>query len=73
PLLVAVGYCMQNSVYSHLRDEAVAYLSRGLDEVTRRYFKKRRLTALRLPGAAPAKPRSLPWLAARVRRLRGRS
>ena len=57
----------------HLRDEAVAYLSRGLDEVTRRYFKKRRLTALRLPGAAPAKPRSLPWLAARVRRLRGRS
>lgn len=64
PLLVAVSYCMQNSVYPHLRDEAAAYLARELNDTTRRYFKKRRLTALRLPGASPTKPRYVSWLAA---------
>ncbi|WP_234402082.1 alpha-2,8-polysialyltransferase family protein, partial [Thermobifida halotolerans] len=44
PLLVAVSYCMQNSAYPHLRDEATAYLAGNLNDSTRRYFKKRRGT-----------------------------
>ncbi|TDQ55553.1 alpha-2,8-polysialyltransferase family protein [Actinorugispora endophytica] len=70
PLMAAVGYCMQNAAYPHLRDRAAAYLAEHLDNGTRRYFKKRRLTALRLPGASA--PRRYPvWLAAGARRLRG--
>lgn len=71
PLLVAVSYCMQNSAYPHLRDEAAAYLRRNLNDDTGRYFKKRRLAALRLPGASQPRPRYATWLAARARRLRG--
>lgn len=71
PLLVAVSYCMQNSAYPHLRDEAAAYLRRNLNDDTGRYFKKRRLAALRLPGASQPRPRYATWLAAGARRLRG--
>ncbi|WP_127357994.1 polysialyltransferase family glycosyltransferase [Actinacidiphila soli] len=54
PLLRAVGYCMQSHSYPHLRDEAVAFLAASLDNDSWRYFKRRRLTALALPGAVPA-------------------
>ena len=60
PLLRAVGYCMQSLAYPHLRDEAVAYLASRLDATTWRYFKRRRLTALALPGALPAQLAFLP-------------
>lgn len=54
PLIGAVGYCMQHKAYAHLREEAVHYLTSRLDSVTWRYFKRRRLTALALPGAVPS-------------------
>ncbi|GAB2827167.1 polysialyltransferase family glycosyltransferase [Streptomyces daliensis] len=49
-LVRTVGYCMQAKLYPLLREEAVAWLSAHLDETTARYFKRRRLTALVLPG-----------------------
>ena len=60
PLLRAVGYCMQSLAYPHLREETVAYLAARLDATTWRYFKRRRLTALALPGALPAQLAFLP-------------
>jgi hypothetical protein len=60
PLLRAVGYCMQSQSYSDLRDEAVAYLTESLTTGTWKYFKRRRLTSLALPGAVPAQLAFLP-------------
>ncbi|NLU66783.1 polysialyltransferase family glycosyltransferase [Streptomyces sp. HNM0574] len=53
PLVRAVGYCMQSKIYPSLREEAERYLAAHLDAHTRRYFKRRRLTSLGLPGAVP--------------------
>ncbi|WP_326688412.1 MULTISPECIES: polysialyltransferase family glycosyltransferase [unclassified Streptomyces] len=52
-LVRAVGFCMQPQVYPELRSEAERYLSTQLDATTWRYFKRRRLTSLALPGAVP--------------------
>ena len=52
-LVRAVGFCMQAEVYPELRPEAERFLSTRLDATTWRYFKRRRLTALALPGAIP--------------------
>jgi hypothetical protein len=60
PLLRTVGYCMQSQAYSDLRDEAVAYLTESLATGTWKYFKRRRLTSLALPGAVPAQLAFLP-------------
>ncbi|MGW3242940.1 polysialyltransferase family glycosyltransferase [Streptomyces sp. NPDC001070] len=60
PLLGAVGYCMQHRTYAHLRDDAVRYLSSSLDTGTWRYFKRRRLATLTLPGAVPSQLAFLP-------------
>ncbi|WP_314171754.1 polysialyltransferase family glycosyltransferase [Streptomyces winkii] len=49
-LLRAVGYCMQPEIQPGLRGDAERYLSAELNSRTRRYFKRRRLTALALPG-----------------------
>ncbi|UNS95393.1 alpha-2,8-polysialyltransferase family protein [Streptomyces tubbatahanensis] len=49
-LLRTVGYCMQAKLHPLLREEAIAWLDARLDENTERYFKRRRLTALALPG-----------------------
>ncbi|OEV32021.1 hypothetical protein AN219_01505 [Streptomyces nanshensis] len=49
-LLRAVGFCMQPEILPEMRGEAERYLSANLDSRTRRYFKRRRLTALALPG-----------------------
>lgn len=60
PLLRSVGYCMQPQAYPYLRDEAVAYLTKSLTTSTWKYFKRRRLTSLVLPGAVPAQLAFLP-------------
>ncbi|MFF8283668.1 polysialyltransferase family glycosyltransferase [Streptomyces albus] len=52
-LVRAVGFCMQPQVLPGLRQEAESYLAAHLSPATRRYFKRRRLTALALPGAVP--------------------
>jgi alpha-2,8-polysialyltransferase (POLYST) len=49
-LLRAVGFCMQPEILPGLRGEAERYLAAELNSRTRRYFKRRRLTALALPG-----------------------
>ncbi len=59
-LVRTVGYCMQSAAYPQLRAEAIAYLTRSLDGHLMRYFKRRRLTALALPGGVPSKVAFLP-------------
>ncbi|MGA5701213.1 polysialyltransferase family glycosyltransferase [Peterkaempfera bronchialis] len=53
PLVTAVGYCMQGKAYPHLADEAAGWLHSHYGPDTARYFKRRRLTALGLPGGLP--------------------
>lgn len=53
-LVKAVGYAMQAQIYPELRPTAERYLAGHQDERTARYFKRRRLTALGLPGGAAA-------------------
>ncbi|MBT2396511.1 alpha-2,8-polysialyltransferase family protein [Streptomyces sp. ISL-100] len=52
-LLLAVGFAMQPQIRADLRPAAERFLSRHLDGHTWRYFKRRRLTTLALPGAIP--------------------
>ncbi|MFI6104618.1 polysialyltransferase family glycosyltransferase [Streptomyces sp. NPDC051310] len=52
-LLDAVGFAMQPQVRADLRPSAERYLATRLSPATRRYFKRRRLTALGLPGGLP--------------------
>lgn len=59
-LLKAVGYAMQHQIYPELRPAAERYLAANLDAVTWRYFKRRRLTALALPGAIPSQLSFIP-------------
>ncbi|MGW4229825.1 polysialyltransferase family glycosyltransferase [Streptomyces sp. NPDC004980] len=70
PALVrAVGFAMQPRIHPGLRPEAELYLSTRLDDsTTLRYFKRRRLTSLGLPGGVPAQFAFLPRNAA-VRRV----
>ncbi|WP_369200194.1 polysialyltransferase family glycosyltransferase [Streptomyces sp. PU-14G] len=73
-LLRTVGYCMQAKLHPLLREDAVAWLDAHLGEDTARYFKRRRLTALALPGGGTSVRarllRSSPsarWAAHRIR------
>ncbi|MFD4945725.1 polysialyltransferase family glycosyltransferase [Streptomyces sp. NPDC058409] len=59
-LLTAVGFAMQPRIYPGLRPAAERYLSAHLDARTWRYFKRKRLTSLALPGAVPAQFAFLP-------------
>ncbi|GGX85637.1 polysialyltransferase family glycosyltransferase [Streptomyces hiroshimensis] len=59
-LLAAVGFAMQPQIYPGLRTAAERYLTTHLTPRTRRYFKRRRLTALALPGAIPSQLSFLP-------------
>ncbi|MEU9146426.1 polysialyltransferase family glycosyltransferase [Streptomyces sp. NPDC048349] len=59
-LLTAVGFTMQPQILAARRPLAEAYLSRHLTDRTRRYFTRRRLTALGLPGGIPAQLSFLP-------------
>ncbi|MFD9632096.1 alpha-2,8-polysialyltransferase family protein [Streptomyces violascens] len=73
-LLPAVGYAMQPELRPDLRDAAERYLSGSLDAHTWRYFKRRRLTALGLPGAIPSQLGFIPRNATvrrAARRVRG--
>jgi hypothetical protein len=59
-LLTALGFTMQPQIYPDLRPQAEQFLARHLGPRTRRYFKKRRLTALGLPGGIPQRLAFLP-------------
>ncbi|MGW2825468.1 polysialyltransferase family glycosyltransferase [Streptomyces sp. NPDC001443] len=72
PLVHTVGYCMQSRKYPGLHEEAAAWLTANLAE-HQRYFKKRRLTTLRLPGGSPVRAEALrrnPAVRRVVRRIR---
>lgn len=71
-LVAAVGYAMQSQIYPNLRPAAERYLSTRLNAHTWRYFKRRRLTSLALPGAIPSQLAFLPRNAA-VRRVARRA
>jgi hypothetical protein len=71
-LVQAVGYAMQPKIYPQLRPAAEAYLTRRLDSHTWRYFKRKRLTSLALPGAVPAQLAFIPRNAT-VRRVARRA
>ncbi|MFI2208875.1 polysialyltransferase family glycosyltransferase [Streptomyces sp. NPDC020141] len=53
-LVKAVGFAMQSRIRPDLRGDAEDFLASRLDGRTLRYFKRRRLTALGLPGGVPA-------------------
>lgn len=59
PLVAAVTYCMRASARPELREAAIRYLERNLGGRAKRCFKRRRLTALGLPGGVA---RSHPWV-----------
>ncbi|MGV9554173.1 polysialyltransferase family glycosyltransferase [Streptomyces sp. NPDC003401] len=59
-LVRTVGYVMQAQIHPGLRPEAERYLRTRLGPRTKRYFKRRRLTALGLPGGIPARLSFLP-------------
>ncbi|UQA93445.1 alpha-2,8-polysialyltransferase family protein [Streptomyces halobius] len=59
-LVTAVGYAMQHQIYPELRPAAERYLKAHLDRHTWRYFKRRRLTSLALPGAVPSQLSFIP-------------
>jgi hypothetical protein len=59
-LVRAVGFAMQPRILPELRAEAERYLSTRLDDGTLRYFTKKRLTSLGLPGGIPAQLGFLP-------------
>ncbi|MER6192484.1 polysialyltransferase family glycosyltransferase [Streptomyces cyaneofuscatus] len=69
-LVVAVGFAMQPRLHPGLRAAAERYLSTRLTPVTWRYFKRRRLTSLGLPGGVPARLSFLPRSAAVRRAVR---
>ncbi|MGK5631343.1 alpha-2,8-polysialyltransferase family protein [Streptomyces sp. URMC 123] len=71
-LLTAVGYAMQSQIYPGLRPAAERFLAAHLDQHTWRYFKRRRLTSLALPGAIPSQLAFLPRNAT-VRRVARRA
>lgn len=71
-LLRAIGFCMQPKIYPGLRGDAEDYLAAQLTPATWRYFKRRRLTALALPGAVPTQLSFIPRNAA-LRRLARRA
>ncbi|AQU66870.1 polysialyltransferase family glycosyltransferase [Streptomyces niveus] len=75
-LVTAVGFTMQPQMHPELRPAAESFLAARLDPHTLRYFKRRRLTTLGLPGAVGPQLVRIPQNAAaqrvvrRARRLR---
>ncbi|MFI1398980.1 polysialyltransferase family glycosyltransferase [Streptomyces sp. NPDC020681] len=67
-LLSAVGFAMQPQLRPDMRPAAEKYLAGNFNGRTRRYFKRRRLTVLGLPGGIPV-PRN-PTVRMMVRRAR---
>lgn len=56
-LFDTVAYAMQPKVAAHLRPVALDFLSKRSAPATMKYFKKKRLTALDLPGGLPKRYR----------------
>ncbi|GAA2550562.1 MULTISPECIES: polysialyltransferase family glycosyltransferase [Streptomyces] len=54
-LVTALGFTMQPQVHPSLRPAAERYLSGHFGPRTRRYFRRKRLTSLGLPGGVPAR------------------
>ena len=50
PLIDAVTYCMQSDSASYLRQNAIEFLAGAVDGPDMKYFKRKRLTKLDLPG-----------------------
>ncbi|MEW1689001.1 polysialyltransferase family glycosyltransferase [Streptomyces sp. NPDC091265] len=71
-LVTAVGFAMQPKIYPQLRQAAERYLAARPTAASARYFKRRRLTALGLPGGVPDQFAFLPRSAA-VRRVARRA
>ncbi|MGW0419799.1 alpha-2,8-polysialyltransferase family protein [Streptomyces sp. NPDC003015] len=59
-LVTAVGFTMQPQICPSLRPAAEGYLSKHFTPRTQRYFKRRRLTSLGLPGGIPERLAFLP-------------
>nr|WP_157164187.1 polysialyltransferase family glycosyltransferase [Streptomyces typhae] len=71
-LVRAVGFAMQPKIYPNLRPATERYLATHLNDTTWRYFKRRRLTALALPGGIPVQLAFIPRNAA-VRKVARRA
>ncbi|MFF4210489.1 alpha-2,8-polysialyltransferase family protein [Streptomyces sp. NPDC001796] len=71
-LVRTVGFAMQPKIYPDLRAHAERYLTRYLSPHTWRYFKRRRLTSLALPGGIPVQLAFIPRNAT-VRRVARRA
>nr|WSZ15018.1 alpha-2,8-polysialyltransferase family protein [Streptomyces canus] len=59
-LVTALSFTMQAQIHPPLRTAAERYLSQHLNPRTRRYFRKKRLTSLGLPGGIPERLAFLP-------------
>ncbi|MDQ0811623.1 hypothetical protein QFZ63_003337 [Streptomyces sp. B3I7] len=59
-LVTAVGFVMQPQLHRSLRPAATRYLSAHFGPRTRRYFRRKRLTSLGLPGGIPERLAFLP-------------
>ncbi|GGY91911.1 alpha-2,8-polysialyltransferase family protein [Streptomyces poonensis] len=59
-LVTTVGFTMQPQVYPKLRPVAERFLAEHFGPRTQRYFKRRRLTSLGLPGGIPQRLAFLP-------------
>ncbi|MFG2726775.1 alpha-2,8-polysialyltransferase family protein [Streptomyces canus] len=59
-LVTALSFTMQAQIHPPLRQAAERYLSQHLGPRTRRYFRKKRLTSLGLPGGIPERLGFLP-------------
>ncbi|MFF4763695.1 alpha-2,8-polysialyltransferase family protein [Streptomyces sp. NPDC001292] len=59
-LVTAVGFTMQPQIHPALRPAAERFLSQHFGPRTQRYFKRRRLTSLGLPGGIPKRLAFLP-------------
>ncbi|GGV74996.1 MULTISPECIES: alpha-2,8-polysialyltransferase family protein [Streptomyces] len=71
-LVRAVAYAMQPKILAALRPQAERYLAAHRDARTLRYFRRRRLTSLALPGGVPPQLAFVPRTAA-VRRVARRA
>ncbi|WAZ23689.1 alpha-2,8-polysialyltransferase family protein [Streptomyces cinnabarinus] len=59
-LVAAIGFTMQPQIHPSLRPAAERYLSEHFAPRTHRYFKRKRLTSLGLPGGIPERLSFLP-------------
>lgn len=59
-LIRAVGFAMQPKIYPHLRTQTERYLAGHLKDRSMRYFKRKRLTSLGLPGGIPGRLAFIP-------------